>query len=575
MKRGTDVKEERRHCGRAHEDREVTDVTVDSSPKSARYFRPMHTAPHSSAFVREAVALREAWMARAVLLLVVFAFILFKLPYLGLPYYWDEAWVYAPAVKAMQENGISILPWAIPPELSRGHPLFFHALGALWMSAFGDSFTAMHGLPLCITILLLLASYWLGSWLGGEWLGASAALLIAANEMLLAQSGQLLPETLLALLMTLAVTAYLSRLRWLYVTSCVLALWTKETAIVLVIALVLTHVWSRFDSSGWPERRAWLRWMVLLWLPVAIAGSYFALQWWSFGWVLFPEHVEMITWSREDIAYKARLAFTTAFESEGLQYLTLAGSIAAPLLLVRRGAALSVLSAFGCVAAIKVLWGRWPVPDSLLLPAVLVALAIGIGSFSLLIRRADSRLHVPVFLFGILCIGLWAFSSLNFYTPRYLLPIHPFLVIGVLASLRASGFASRTWTLPAASAIIAAILLFSIGGDGHVGDTRLNYRDAITIHKERIRYCAQQGMQEARIMASFADVHYMTHPEAGYLDGSMTFSRCASEPMPNAEYAFVDYQSRKELPDELKESGFVRLASFRSGQAWGDVYQRR
>ncbi|MBK8227035.1 MAG: hypothetical protein IPK70_07645 [Flavobacteriales bacterium] len=535
----------------------------------------MHSAPQPSAPARRAVALRGAWIPRAILLLVALAFILLKLPYSGLPYYWDEAWVYAPAVKAMHENGISFLPWAIPPELSRGHPLFFHALGALWMSAFGDSFAAMHSLALCVSILLLLSTYWLGARLGGEWMGACAAVLVAASEMLLAQSGLLLPEVTLALLMTLAATAYLARIPWLYLLTCTLALWTKETAVVLVIAVAMTHALSRFYGGNWPGSRAWLRWWALLLLPVGIAGSYYLLQWWESGWFFFPEHLEMITRSRLDIAFKAKLAFTNAFETEGLQYLTLAGCVAAPCLLIRRGAALSILSALAFTAAIKMLWGRWPVPASIQLPAVLIALAIGIGSLSLLIRRTECQLHVPVFLFGILCIGLWAFTSLNFFTPRYLLPIHPFLVMGVLASLHASGLSGRAWALPAVSAVMAATMPASLGTDGHIGDTRLNYRDAISMHKQRIGFCDQKGMHDARIMASFTDSYYMNHPEAGYLDGSPVFSGCGPGPMPEVEYAFVDYQSRKELSDELKDAGFIRIASFRSGPAWGDVYQRR
>lgn len=534
----------------------------------------MHSAPQSSALTRGAGALREALLPRAFLVLVVVAFFLFKLPYLGLPYYWDEAWVYAPAVKAMNESGVSLLPWAIPPELSRGHPLFFHALGALWMSAFGDSYTAMHSLALCISILLLLASYWLGARLGGEWMGAAAVLLVAVNEALLAQSGLLLPEVTLALLMIIAATAYLTRMPWLYLIACTLALWTKETALVLVVAVAMTHVFSAIRGGSSPERRAWLRWMVLLLLPVVIAGCYFLLQWWKLGWVFFPEHVDMITRSRIDIAYKARLAFTAAFETEGIQYLTLAGCVAAPLLLIRRGAALSILSALGFIAAIKVLWGRWPVSDSILLPAVLTALAIGIGSLSLLIRRTECRLHAPVVLFGLLCIGLWAFSALNFYTPRYLLAIHPFLVVGSMVALKSTGLGKRPWVVPASSLILSLIMLANLGSDGHVGDTRLNYRDAISVHRDRIRYCAESGLHHAHIMASFIDVHYMTHPESGYLIDSPIFTELTTELHADTEFAFVDYQSRKELPDELIAIGFKQVATFRKGQAWTDIYRR-
>ena len=63
-------------------------------------------------------------------------FIIFKLPHLSLPYYSDEAWSYIPAIHMMETNGLSMLPDALPPDVSRGHPLLFYFLGALWMRVF-------------------------------------------------------------------------------------------------------------------------------------------------------------------------------------------------------------------------------------------------------------------------------------------------------------------------------------------------------------------------------------------------------------------------------------------------------
>lgn len=502
------------------------------------------------------------------------AFAVFKSSHLDLPYYWDEAWVYAPAITAMHDEGVSLMPWAIPPELSRGHPLFFHAVGAVWMNLFGDSFTAMHALPLFLTLLLVVATYRLGALLTDEATGFFAALLVCLSETVLAQSSLLLPEILLALLLVLSVTAYLQRKPWIFMISFTAALWTKETAIVAFVALLITHAWSFRDEHAWADRKAWRQWLLLIIAPVIVASSYFIVQRWSLGWFLFPEHVGMITWSKEDIAYKAREAFVMAFETEGVQWLTLTGTIAAPLLILRQRPVMAPLAAFCFTASIKILWGRWPVPSSLQLIAVAAAVATGIWLLARLARYQAPNTASPILLFGFCCVGLWAFSALNFYTPRYLLPIHPFLVIGTLAALKSTVLGSRSWVVPASSLAIAVVMMSSLGTDGHVGDTRLNYRDAISVHRDRIQYCTEKNLHDAHIMASFIDVHYMTHPESGYLQGSPVFTELATELHTDTEYAFVDYQSRKELPDELIAIGFKQVARFRKGQAWGDIYWR-
>lgn len=70
------------------------------------------------------------------------AFVAYKIPDLQLAYYWDEAWSYFPAVKAMAEAGPSLLPNTIEPVLYRGHPTFFYWLGGVSMNLIGG------GIPL-------------------------------------------------------------------------------------------------------------------------------------------------------------------------------------------------------------------------------------------------------------------------------------------------------------------------------------------------------------------------------------------------------------------------------------------
>jgi len=134
------------------------------------------------------------------LLAVIIIFIGVKIPFLSLPYYWDEAWAYGPAIRTMESTGLGILPNALPPELSRGHPLLFHFLGAGWMKLFGTSVTAAHIFPLLVSVLLLVAVYAFGKkiFLSSK-AGFTAAFALALQPIFLAQSGLLSPEVLLAL----------------------------------------------------------------------------------------------------------------------------------------------------------------------------------------------------------------------------------------------------------------------------------------------------------------------------------------------------------------------------------------
>jgi len=71
-----------------------------------------------------------------------------KIPTLSLPYFWDEAWPYSTAVHLLFENGLSLFPGAVPFDISRGHPLFFHFMNAAAWHVFGNSITGSHIFPL-------------------------------------------------------------------------------------------------------------------------------------------------------------------------------------------------------------------------------------------------------------------------------------------------------------------------------------------------------------------------------------------------------------------------------------------
>ena len=89
------------------------------------------------------------------LFLLIIVFILLKLEAMSLPFFWDEAWSYLPAIREMAEKGPSLLPGSIHTELYRGHPLVFYFLSSIWMKLFGHSLPISHLFPLIIYIPVL------------------------------------------------------------------------------------------------------------------------------------------------------------------------------------------------------------------------------------------------------------------------------------------------------------------------------------------------------------------------------------------------------------------------------------
>lgn len=179
------------------------------------------------------------------LLGVIAALIAFKLPHLSLPYFWDEAWVYAPAVLEMHKNGLSLLPDAIPPELSRGHPLLFHFLAAVWVKIFGTSFFAFHSFALAVSVSLLVAVYFFCKEFFSPMMGLLSAAMLAVQPLFIAQSSFLLPEVMMALWTVLTLYFYLKEKWMLFIVFASLMLLTKESGIVLLGTIGL---WTLFEN---------------------------------------------------------------------------------------------------------------------------------------------------------------------------------------------------------------------------------------------------------------------------------------------------------------------------------------
>jgi 4-amino-4-deoxy-L-arabinose transferase-like glycosyltransferase len=127
--------------------------------------------------------------------LALLVFVALKIPYLQLPFYWDESWSYAPALHLMAERDLpSLLPGAIPPENYRGHPLFFYFLGGCWLKVFGLSKLSFHVFALCISLAAFGALYLLGRRFFSPTVGFLAVVTCMVQSIFFVQAAMVLPE---------------------------------------------------------------------------------------------------------------------------------------------------------------------------------------------------------------------------------------------------------------------------------------------------------------------------------------------------------------------------------------------
>jgi len=246
------------------------------------------------------------------LVVVVILFIMVKIPNLLLPYYWDESWPYAPAIIQMSHHGASLLPTAVEPLLSRGHPLFFHFSAALWIKVFGSTYKSLHAFALFISVLLLIAVYEAGYWVFNKRVAVISLLLVATNIFFFVQSTFVLLEVLVALLSFLSIACY-ARGQYFYATLTLTILFlTKESGLIAGFIIGFDALVALFNKQEKLNTRL-LRLMPIT-VATAIIGLFFVLQKHYNGWYVFPLHVNTVLTRWKDILYRFRTCtFPTIF----------------------------------------------------------------------------------------------------------------------------------------------------------------------------------------------------------------------------------------------------------------------
>lgn len=468
-------------------------------------------------------------------ILVLVILVICLLPFLRFPYYWDEAWVYGRGVRIMSMNGPGLLPTALPVDISRGHPLLFYFLGGIWLKIFGNTIYASHLFSLFVTLILIYAVYRLCADFLSKRLAFFIITLLVLQPVFLGQSCLVLPEMMLAMWTILCLWAFYSGKKMLYVLFGAFLILTKETGIVCIIAIGINEIFfDLFQEPGTGTRSRWTRLITnykkyfYIALPVLIASVHFILQKIIYGWFLFPEHLGYISFKWPDLSHKFQKYFSYLFIFDGRNAFFFGGLIALLILLIRKARP-----------------GQDP--------------AAG--------RRIRILTCLALFIFLYLF-----FSSVNFYSNRYILSaVPPLIILCVYLVDTAMKNAVLRWTAFTAFVITGIYYALNVRTNA---DHNPGYASCVKLYKESVDYCVKENFSRKKIYTDFLVKNALTDTLSGYLDGKQAFKNTDSNFDPSVELCIFSSIEQNPYSDSIKKNVPMKLIrSFKNQKADIEIFE--
>jgi len=526
---------------------------------------------------------RRRWALFGILLV----FVIFKVPHLFYPYFFDESWWYLPAVKLMYAHGPSLLPTAIDPEYSRGHPLLFHSLYAVWMRVFGTSRVAMHSLALCIALALLWVVYEAGLKLFNLRVAALSTLLIATQVMYFVQASYVLPEILVALFIFQSIYYYARERYVLTVLFLSLALFTKESALIAGFVLGMDALMQVFTLRPTDLK---IKKLAATGIPVVLIGAFFLLQKQAYGWYIHPVHSGLIQLNWERFFSEFRNAIGNVFLIEYKSYFYVLFLILPAIASVVNKNIWYIV--FFLLPA-GIILGFTTLPELVehfgkhkffaLFLVASATLVYGLQYFRYFINSAGRRF---VFLATAFFVLYSIYCNLSFCTYRYLISgIVPVMFITAVFLDFFMNSINKRLLFPIVALIgLVPFLNFSNNIDTGIGDTSLQSFHAMDMQQHVLDYLEQKQLYDSKIDV-FSEHLYrdLRDDKYGYIAPGVEFTNITwRRRPPGTQYieldnidSFSDYPHLKDQYLSIRADTANHLV-FRtqSGKVWGEVYSR-
>lgn len=505
---------------------------------------------------------------------VILGFIIYKWGQLNIPYFGDEAWVYAPALQKMCDNGLSLLPNALPVELSRGHPLLFHFLGGAWLKIFGTSFTANHGFALFISVCLLLSIYIFAKEFFSRLVGLISVLFMVVQPLFIVQSSMLYPEILVALFTIITLFAFLKERKLLYVIMGTMLLMTKESGVVLIFALFIWLIFKQvyFEKKKLFEKKFILENLYLIY-PLLLIFVYFLIQRTMLGWFFYPEHTDYMDFAWVAFYQKFNISFATLFEDQGRYMLTIGAIISVIFFWKEINKQERLILAVAMLVMVTTIIEYHTVENYLIRILSIIVMILLFRNIFIRFYHYDEKSGNVFVIFGLFGLFYVIFSSLNFHSVRYLISLMPVFIMLSLHYIYKTLEKRKILMV-----VLVALALINVQQQlqlkDKIAEWDLSYYEIIETQQQLINYCEENNMYEERMFAGFFTRVNFSHEYAGYLSTNRVFHHMSSVVDDGVDWCIFTNAEYDPLIEQLKLENRIELVkSFKKGKTWLELYR--
>ncbi len=479
----------------------------------------------------------------------------------------------------MAANGPSLMPGSIPGGYSRGHPLLFHFLCAVWIKCFGYSNIALHSFPLMISVLCLIAIFEGCRNMFGVRTASIALLLVSTQVIFFVQASFVLPEVMVTLCAFL-VLYYYSRDQLLPASLMLFCLFfTKESGLVFGAVISCDTLLCFFTKRGSLKTQIWRLTAVMA--PTLFIGIFFLMQKAITGWYLLPLHSSLIH-TNWDALYKLLLrcmhCMFTNDPATSVLFIFIAALGIIPAV-ARRNA--GYLFLFFPAIIVYILTNK-EITDNTgdVVWVVLLVLLFAIPFYFLF--RFNKTLNTQARRFIILlgcCYGAYLFfSMLSVLTYRYLLAEIVLLLIFLAVCIETFIMAGGKVVFYCAIAGILLIEAYAFYSDEGVDDTDLGAFHAMKVQRDVVAYLEKANAYDKEITTGcFWETVHLIDSTEGFLSSSRLFSKISWDTArPQTDYAVFDNVCWSPTYEHIqKNPAFHLVYKTTDGPIWAEIYQHK
>ncbi|HYV93305.1 MAG TPA: hypothetical protein VE978_16135 [Chitinophagales bacterium] len=459
---------------------------------------------------------------------------IYKFPFLHLPFFWDEAWSYAPAISTMYKNHPCLLPGCLPADLYRGHPLWFYFMNATVAKIFGFSPLVMHVFSLIIASAFLVAFFFILQQYTMPVFALLGTLLLLSQDAFIVQSSFMLPEIFISMLIMLAVFFLVTGRNVLYFLSATLLVLTKESGLVIISALVFAAFIGLIKQQMKGSKKSLssvVKYLFLISSPLLIGIAFYVFQKRTYGWYFYPLHIQMMNFNLEAIWQDVLLIRVFVFLGYGRKILVvLLGLII--ILLIFYGRRLKTSISPGII---KITWSM-----------------------------------LTLFAFYVF------FSATNYLMLRYLIP----LIVIFIFLLTIWGNQLHQWGFRLLPYLFCVVIALSLYHDytfepSWIDDVSLNYKDDVVVDQQAVSFMENRQAQSKKILIHSLSAYNFTHPELFYLHGPSFKNVSLDSLLKSADY-YIFSNLNTSYYDYVKSNDSLQLIKrFEKGKAWCEIYERK